>query len=65
MKGKPIITEMMPLQQALEEVEEQLILLAMERYKTTTLAAKMLGISQSSVSRKYQKILKKRADHSS
>jgi transcriptional regulator with PAS, ATPase and Fis domain len=65
MKGKPIITEMMPLQQAMEEVEEQLILLAMERYKTTTLAAKMLGISQSSVSRKYQKILKKRANHSS
>ncbi|BCU81455.1 hypothetical protein JIR001_12380 [Polycladomyces abyssicola] len=63
-KSKPIITNIMPLQEALEEVEEQLILLAMEKYKTTTMAAKMLGISQSSVSRKYQKIMKKRAEKS-
>lgn len=58
-KSKPIITNIMPLQEALDQVEEQLILLAMERYKTTTMAAKMLGISQSSVSRKYQKALQK------
>lgn len=58
-KKKPIITNIMPLQEALEEVEEQLVMMAMERYKTTTMAAKMLGISQSSVSRKYQKILRK------
>lgn len=63
-KSKPIITNIMPLQEALEEVEEQLILLAMEKYKTTTMAAKMLGISQSSVSRKYQKIMQKRAEKS-
>jgi DNA-directed RNA polymerase specialized sigma subunit len=36
----------------------------MEKYKTTTMAAKMLGISQSSVSRKYQKIMQKRAEKS-
>ncbi|ERI09685.1 sigma 54-interacting transcriptional regulator [Aneurinibacillus aneurinilyticus] len=60
-KVKPIITNLIPLQEALEDVEEQLILLAMERYKTTTMAAKVLGISQSSVSRKYQKILQKQA----
>ncbi|MFT9849730.1 sigma 54-interacting transcriptional regulator [Aneurinibacillus sp. REN35] len=58
-KVKPIITNLIPLQEALDDVEEQLIILAMERYKTTTMAAKALGISQSSVSRKYQKILQK------
>jgi transcriptional regulator with PAS, ATPase and Fis domain len=60
-KVRPIITNLIPLQEALEDVEEQLIVLAMERYKTTTMAAKVLGISQSSVSRKYQKILRKQA----
>ena len=55
--SKPVITRVIPLQEALDQVEEQLILLAMKQYKTTTKAAKALGISQSSVSRKYQKIL--------
>ncbi|TCP30620.1 transcriptional regulator with PAS, ATPase and Fis domain [Scopulibacillus darangshiensis] len=56
---KPIITDIYPLQEAQDCVEEQLILLAMKKYKTTTKAAKALGISQSSVSRKYQKALKR------
>ncbi|MBE5105580.1 sigma 54-interacting transcriptional regulator [Bacillus thuringiensis] len=56
-KSKPVITRVLPLQEALHSVEEQLILLAMNQYKTTTKAAKALGISQSSVSRKYQKIV--------
>ncbi|KXY28490.1 sigma 54-interacting transcriptional regulator [Bacillus mycoides] len=56
-KSKPVITRVLPLQEALNSVEEQLILLAMKQYKTTTKAAKALGISQSSVSRKYQKIV--------
>lgn len=56
-KSKPIITRISPLQEALDSVEEQLISLAMKQYKTTTKAAKALGISQSSVSRKYQKIV--------
>jgi transcriptional regulator with PAS, ATPase and Fis domain len=55
--SKPIVTKIVPLSEALESVEEQLILLAIKQYKTTTKAAKALGISQSSVSRKYQKIL--------
>lgn len=54
---KPMITRVMPLQEAQAHVEKQLILLAMKQYKTTTRAAKALGISQSSVSRKYQKII--------
>ncbi|MBM7649451.1 transcriptional regulator with PAS, ATPase and Fis domain [Bacillus ectoiniformans] len=56
-KSKPMITRVIPLQEALEDVENQLILLAMKQYKTTTKAAKALGVSQSSVSRKYQKIM--------
>ncbi|WP_088044220.1 sigma 54-interacting transcriptional regulator [Bacillus sp. EAC] len=55
-KSKPIISKVIPLQEAIDHVEEQLILLAMKQYKTTTKAAQVLGISQSSVSRKFQKI---------
>ncbi|MEY2196437.1 sigma 54-interacting transcriptional regulator [Neobacillus sp. BF23-41] len=56
-KMKPVISRVIPLQEAIDHVEEQLIVMAMNQYKTTTKAAKALGISQSSVSRKYQKIL--------
>lgn len=59
-KEKLVVSRVFPLQEALNYVEEQLILLAMKQYKTTTKAAKALGISQSTVSRKYQKILKER-----
>ncbi|CAM3432449.1 sigma 54-interacting transcriptional regulator [Cytobacillus oceanisediminis] len=59
-KSKPVITRVIPLQEAIDHVEEQLILLAMKQFKTTTKAAKALGVSQSSVSRKYQKILNDR-----
>ncbi|HEY2420734.1 MAG TPA: sigma 54-interacting transcriptional regulator [Neobacillus sp.] len=56
-KMVPVITRVIPLQDAINQVEEQLVVLAMKQYKTTTRAAKALGISQSSVSRKYQKII--------
>jgi transcriptional regulator with PAS, ATPase and Fis domain len=56
-KMRPVVTRVIPLQDAIDYVEEQLIVMAMNQYKTTTKAAKALGISQSSVSRKYQKIL--------
>ncbi|MFF2877854.1 sigma 54-interacting transcriptional regulator [Gottfriedia sp. NPDC057991] len=56
-KSKPVINKVIPLQEAIDYVEEQLIMLAMKQYKTTTKAAQVLGISQSSVSRKYQKIM--------
>ncbi|MBM6602338.1 sigma 54-interacting transcriptional regulator [Priestia megaterium] len=64
-KAKPTFTQIMPLHEAQNYVEEQLILLAMKRYKTTTKAAKALGISQSSVSRKYQKILIEQQENNS
>lgn len=56
-KMRPVITRVVPLQEAIDSVEEQLIVMAMQQFKTTTKAGKALGISQSSVSRKYQKIL--------
>lgn len=62
-KEKPVITKVVPLQEALDQVEEQLIMLAMKQYKTTTKAAKALGVSQSSVSRKYQKILNEKENN--
>ncbi|MEN1968747.1 sigma 54-interacting transcriptional regulator [Lentibacillus sp. N15] len=56
-RSRPMISRIIPLSEAKEDVEEQLIMLAMKKYKTTTKAAKALGISQSAVSRKYKKIL--------
>jgi transcriptional regulator with PAS, ATPase and Fis domain len=50
-------TQIIPLKQALQQVEEELITLAMKTYGSTTKAAKALGISQSSVSRKYSRIV--------
>jgi transcriptional regulator with PAS, ATPase and Fis domain len=61
-QAKPIITGILPLQEARDQLEEQLIELAMKKYKTTTKAAKALEISQSAVSRKYQKILKRKEE---
>ncbi|SEA23884.1 Transcriptional regulator containing PAS, AAA-type ATPase, and DNA-binding Fis domains [Thalassobacillus cyri] len=57
-QAKPVVTGILPLQEARDHLEEQLIMLAMKKYKTTTKAAAALGISQSAVSRKYQKIMK-------
>ncbi|RYM02701.1 PAS domain-containing protein [Sporolactobacillus sp. THM7-7] len=54
------IHRIIPIKQAKERLEEELIMMAMKRFKTTTRAAKVLGISQSSVSRKYQKITKRK-----
>lgn len=58
-KAQPIVTDIIPLKEAKELVEEQLISLAMKKYKTTSEAAKALEVNQSTVSRKYQKILQK------
>lgn len=52
------IPKLIPLKDAIAEVEEKLISKAMEKCKTTTEAAKILGISQSSVSRKLRKMKK-------
>lgn len=62
-RTKPMVTGILPMHEAKEHLEEQLILLAMKQYKTTTKAAQVLQISQSAVSRKYQKILKKQTNN--
>ncbi|MDQ7864497.1 hypothetical protein RCO48_35525 [Peribacillus frigoritolerans] len=48
----------MPLQEAVDLVEEQLINMAMDQYKSLKLAAKVLEVSQPTMSRKYKKITK-------
>lgn len=51
-----ILNTLMPLQEAQELIEEQLITMAMEKYNSLKLAANVLGISQPTMSRKYKKI---------
>lgn len=53
------VNKIIPLKEATKALEEQLIKMAMEEYKTTSMAAKVLGVSQSTVSRKYQEIQEK------
>jgi hypothetical protein len=55
----PIIHHIMPLQEAVDMIEEQLIKLAIDKYKSVKLAAKVLDISQPTMSRKYKKIREK------
>lgn len=55
--SRSLINRIIPIKQAKERLEEELILMAMKKFKTTTRAAEVLGISQSSVSRKYNKII--------
>lgn len=59
LKEPPIINHIMPLQEAVDMIEEQLINMAMEKYKSVKLAAKVLDISQPTMSRKYKKIREK------
>jgi len=53
------MNKIMPLKEATRAIEEQLIKMAMDEYKTTSMAAKVLGVSQSTISRKYQEIQEK------
>ena len=58
-KEPPIIDHIMPLQEAVDMIEEQLIKMAIDKYKSVKLAAKVLDISQPTMSRKYKKIREK------
>lgn len=55
----PFIDHIMPLQEAVDMIEEQLIKMAMDKYKSIKLASKVLDISQPTMSRKYKKIREK------
>ncbi|MFD2611031.1 sigma 54-interacting transcriptional regulator [Paenibacillus gansuensis] len=58
--GAPIKDrQVLPLKKAMKALEEQLIKAAMEEYKTTSMAAKVLGVSQSTISRKYQEMMER------
>ncbi|WP_338751849.1 sigma-54 interaction domain-containing protein [Bacillus sp. FJAT-52991] len=61
-KTFPVFDHLMPLQDAIDLVEEQLITMAMEKYHSIKLAAIALNISQPTMSRKYKKIQNKRAE---
>ncbi|MFY0543825.1 sigma-54 interaction domain-containing protein [Brevibacillus sp. H7] len=54
---KPMVQEIMPLKEAVEEVESQLISLALKKYGTAAKVAKILGVSPATVSRRLQKHL--------
>lgn len=54
--ASPMISQLMPLQEALEMVEVELITMAMDQYKSVKLASNILGVSQPTMSRKYKKI---------
>ncbi|HHY67090.1 MAG TPA: sigma 54-interacting transcriptional regulator [Alicyclobacillus sp.] len=58
-KNMPVVTSLVPLQDALDAVEEQLILMAMKQFKSMKSAAKALGISQPTMSRKYRAVQEK------
>ena len=49
-------SQVIPLKEAFDLVEAELLEMAMQRYKSTTLAASVLGISQPTMSRKLQKL---------
>lgn len=53
------VGKLLPLKDSIRAFEEQMIKTAMEQYKTTSMAAKALGVSQSTISRKYQEIKEK------
>ncbi|MCC5909098.1 MAG: sigma 54-interacting transcriptional regulator [Clostridiaceae bacterium] len=50
------VKEIMPLKEATKEVEKQILLKALERYKTTRKISEVLGIDQSTVAKKLKKI---------
>jgi PAS domain S-box-containing protein len=50
------ITEIVPLKEAVEEIERQLLQKAMAKYKTTRAAAKALKVNQSTVVKKLKKL---------
>lgn len=50
--GAITLTSLIPLKEAIEEVEQQLIKRALDQYVTTRKVAKMLGVNQSTVVRK-------------
>jgi transcriptional regulator with PAS, ATPase and Fis domain len=53
--GRVAVRELMPLKDALEQVETNLLSLALQKYRTAAEAAQVLGISESTISRKIKR----------
>lgn len=49
------VTGVVPLKEAIDDLEQQLVTLAMKLHRTTVKAAEALGVNQSTVVRKLQK----------
>ncbi|MCO5387872.1 MAG: hypothetical protein NHB14_21120 [Desulfosporosinus sp.] len=49
------MTGVVPLKEAIDDLEQQLVTLAMKLHRTTVKAAEALGVNQSTVVRKLQK----------
>ncbi|MFK2826367.1 sigma 54-interacting transcriptional regulator [Bacillus sp. B190/17] len=56
--GYLTVRGMMPLREAVEEVETQLIRMALSKYKTAAKASDVLGVSASTISRRMSKVSK-------
>ena len=56
-RSAPIqVDAIIPLREAQRLVEEKLIAMAQRKYKTTTRIAEVLGVDQSTISRKLKKV---------
>lgn len=56
---EPVVTlELMPLKQAIAEVETQLITLGLQKYGTAAKVSEVLGVSPATMSRRIKKLLK-------
>lgn len=56
-ESKTLVLDIIPLKEAVEEVENQLISLALKKYGTAAKVAKILGVSPATLSRRIQKFL--------
>lgn len=55
-QSKLVVQDIMPLKEAVKEVEKQLIELAVKKYGTAAKASEMLGVSASTISRRINKV---------
>jgi transcriptional regulator with PAS, ATPase and Fis domain len=58
-KKEPVVTiGLMPLKQAIAEVETELLTLGLQKYGTAAKVAEVLGVSPATISRRIKKLLK-------
>ncbi|RXT06405.1 sigma 54-interacting transcriptional regulator [Ammoniphilus sp. CFH 90114] len=57
-RSKPMVYEIMPLKEAVKELENQLIELGLKKYGTASKVSEVLGVSQATISRRIQKMIR-------